>query len=192
MAFEITEWNLNPNQEWFVKIKDVGSTASVTLYETAADAVAETNVFATVTGIAFGTNVSVVLVPVVADSISYFNDQLAYHLKISGVDSDPDITFQISAFVDLPDIDNSIYTSAALIQQKAINEINKHTHAAIRKDIGLANHSPNIKVGDICAITSTVRGINVLAIIEEINIIGTVDSLINQISTVEYTDLNYV
>jgi len=190
MTFAISDWNVNPNLLWFVKIIDDGSDMLVGLFRTLADAQANSNRVAYMNS-PFGTDESVVLVDDNESVISYFNDALAYHLKVSGADSDTAKIFQVSPFVDLPDINNSIYRSESLIQQKAINEINKHTHIATRRDMGIANHIPLMKVGEVCRINSNLRNMDVLTTIDDLNIIGTKEALINQIGTVQYTDLNY-
>ena len=192
MSFVITEWNLNPNRLWFIKLSDIGSTMQIDLYPTEADADADTNKVATASAF-FGTNVEIILemTETGTPAISLFNSSISCHLKVSGADSDTTKIFQISPFVDLPDINNSIYRTEALIHKKAINEINKHTHIAIRRDIGIAVHVPSLQIGDICRMDSTRRDMDILSTLDELLIIGTKDSLINQIGTVEYTDLNY-
>jgi hypothetical protein len=46
MSFAITEWNLNPNQNWYVKISDSGSDILVELYESEDDLTAGTGLTA--------------------------------------------------------------------------------------------------------------------------------------------------
>lgn len=192
MAHSILDWNLNPNTLWFIEIKNavISTRILVNLYLTQADAEAETNLQASgnVTG---GVNVSVTLEPETGVDISYFNDALGYHLRVHGVAGQPSKIFKVNPFVDLPDINNGIYRSAGLIQTKAVSEINKHTHMAIHRNIGIANHVPTMRIGDVCRINSSFRNINVLTTLEDSVIIGTKDALINQIGIVEYTDLNY-
>lgn len=192
MSFELTDWNLNPNQLWFIKITDSGSLIEVGLYTTQVDASSGTN--AQVLGeVSYGTDVSVVLENTEDSTIaiSFFTSDETYHLKVSGQNGDDDIILQVSPFVDLPDITNSIYRSEELISKRVTNEINIHTHSAKRRDIGIASHEPELQVSDVCRIYSSFRGIDVLTVLEELIIVGTQNALINQIGTVEYTDLKY-
>jgi hypothetical protein len=189
--FAITDWNLNPNRYWYVKIAQSGPGTGVWLFKTQDDAQAGTNPAALNENLDFGSDVSVVLDPAVPDSISFFNAHLGYHLKISGADNDTPKIFQVAPFVDLEDITNSIYRSSALIRAKAVNEINRHTHMATKRQISLANHYPEIKPGDICRVKSEFKNLDALIIMEELTITGTENSLITGIESVEYSDLNY-
>lgn len=194
MAFEIIDWNLNPNILWYVKLRDTGSTFIVELFLTKADADAGTNIIAWQDGLSFGSDIPVLfgnLPDPVVISPSKFNEELSYQIKVSATDGSATRIFKVSPFVDLPDVNNSIYRSESLIQQRAIHEINEHTHVREIHDVGSPNHIPAIKSGEVCRINSTRLGIDVLTTIEELTIVGTKESLINQISTVAYTDLSY-
>lgn len=192
MAHEITDWNINPNLLWFVKITYINVPfCKVELFSTQADAAGNTNLKGYNNRVSNDSDTPVILEPSAGVELSYFNAALSYHLKVSGVYGQAPIIFKVNPFVDLPSIDNGIYRSESLIQRKAINEINLHTHMAIKRNIGLAMHTPDMHVGDVCRLNSSRRTINVLTTLEELTIIGTKDSLINQIGTVEYTDLTY-
>jgi len=192
MSFAIIEWNLNPNRNWYVKLADAGSDISVKLYATQADAAADTNVVAEGTA-EFGTDSESTLIMKTGGTpeISLFNEALTYHIKVSGADSDAQKTYKITPFVDLPGINHNIYRSETLIQQKAITEINSHTHTSKIRDIGIAAHIPELKTGDTINIQSALRDINVLSTTTEVLIIATPDTLINQIETVQYIDLSH-
>jgi len=190
MPFALTEWNLNPNRNWYVKLADAGTNISVKLYPTQADAAANTNLIADGTA-AFGTGSEVLLIMSATGDplISLFNDALSYHMKVSGADADPAKTFHIKPFVDLPDINHNVYRSESLIQKKALAEINAHTHTSKIRSIGIANHNPNLRTDDVLNIQSAIRSLNVLATVSELLIAGTPDALIDQVETVEYLDL---
>jgi len=190
MPFAITEWNLNPNRNWYVKLADAGTDISIKLYPTQADAVANTNLTAEGTAV-FGTGSETLLIATGSLLISLFNDALLYHLKVSGADADTAKTFHIKPFVDIPDINHNVYRSEALIQKKALAEINAHTHTAKIRSIGIANHNPLLRTDDVINIQSTMRSLNVLATVSERLISGTPDELIDQIETVEYLDLTH-
>lgn len=193
MSFAITEWNLNPNRNWYVKLADAGSDISVKLYPTQADAAADTNLAAEGTA-DFGTGSKVILLFFAAQgpAISLFNDALSHHLKVSGVDADTTKTFHIAPFIDLPDINHNVYRSEALTQKKATSEINMHTHTQKNRSIGIAKHSTALSTGNVLNVQSTKRSLNVLATITEVLIIAAPDSLIERIETVQYLDMTHV
>lgn len=190
MSYSITDWNLNPNILWFVKISDIGSEMQIDLYETEADAIAETNVIAS-SAVAFGTGVVVIFADVAAYGISYFNSALSYHMKVTGIDGDTTKIFKIAPFTDLPDVNNSIYRSESLIQRRAIFEINKHVHVRNNMAIGLAGIVPGLKIGDVCRINSVGKSIDVLTVVEDISIVGTLNSLLTDVDNTYYTDVTY-
>jgi len=191
MAHEIADWNINPNKLWFVKVSIVDETyRSVELFLTLADSIADTNRQAFNLLVPYGDNVSVILIAEEGIDLSYFNSDLSYHLKVSGVSSSG-VTLKVNPFVDLPDINNGIYRISDLIQKRAIYEINKHTHIQITRDIDIGRHTPLLKVGEVCQIDSTLRSLDILCTITEVITTGTVNSLTNTIGTVEYTDLDY-
>ena len=192
MSFSITEWNLNPNRNWYLKLADAGSNISVKLYPTQADASADTNLTAEGTAeFGAGSESTLLMNASGAPVISFFNDALTYHLKVSGADADTTKTFHITPFIDLPDINHNVYRSETLIQKKALAEINAHTHTAQTRSVGIANHNPGLSTGDVLNIQSTMRSLNVLATINELLISGTPDALVNQVETVEYLDLTH-
>lgn len=159
MAFSINAWNINPNRVWFVRLSDAGSTISVELYLTHADAEAQTNLQASGATTGFGTTLDVTLLPDVAATVivSFFQDY-AWHLKVSGADGDATVIFQVKEFVDLDEISHPIYRNTDLIATRATAEIDAHTHAVIRKEITLGSHIPDIEPGDIVRVNSTRRG----------------------------------
>ena len=191
MAYELIDWNLNPNILWFVKIRS-GATGKVIveLFSTQADASAGTNLQAS-DELDSGLDLEVLLIAEAGVDISYFNKAVNYHLKINGVTPNNTKILKMNPFFDLPDINHGIYRSSVLIQRRAVNEINLHTHIAIKRAVSIANHIPTLKIGDVCQLNSTLRGMDVLTSLEELTIIGTPNSLINQIGTVEYKDLTY-
>ena len=192
MSLAIADWNINPNRLWLVKLSDSGALINIELYPTNADAVAGTNLVASGTA-AYGTGSSSELAMDAfgTPEISLFNTALPYHIKVSGLNGDAAKIFQVLPFVDLPPVNNNIYRSQDLIQKKATSEINKHTHTAKIRSIGVANHNPDMSTDDVLSVQSTMRNLNVLATITELMIIATQDSLTDQVETIEYLDQNY-
>jgi len=190
MSFLINDFNINPNRNWYVKITDAGTEISVKLFLIQSDAASDINLIAQGTAV-FGTGIKCVLSSATAASVqlSLFNTALQYHLKVSGQNGDTAKIYHIAPFVDLPDINNSIYRSQSLIEQKAIALINEHTHTASIRTIMVANHNPAMKTCDIIRIQSVKTGLNNLAVLSEIVISGTPDALTNQIETREYQDI---
>jgi hypothetical protein len=191
MSFSITDWNISPNQDWYVKLSDAGDDIFVELYTTQADAEAGTSLTA-YGSTDFGTDSDVVLVmdDVGSPEISLFDAGSTYHLKVSGQDADETKIYHVSPFVDLPGITHGIYQSEGMIAPRASYEINAHTHTSKIKSIGIANHIPGLKTGDVLRIQSDHIGIDVLSTITELTISGTPDILVNTVETIEYVDLS--
>jgi hypothetical protein len=120
--------------------------------------------------------------------VEFFNSDLPWHLKISGLSGDVEKIFQVKPFTDLPEINNNIYKSIDLIQRKALNEINKHTHTSRIREVTIAKNISGLRSGKVLHIQSDRRGIDGLSIITQATITGNKDSLINQIEAVEYID----
>ncbi len=185
----IVDWNINPNQNWYIKLKDSGSDITVDLYTSQSDADAEINVVASGTG-AYGSGSEVVLTMDAGGSptISFFNPALAYHLKVAGAAADPDVIYHLHPFVDLPEINNSVYRSEDLIYRRVINEINTHTHVSKNKTISLATLVDGLAIQDVLEIDSSFRGETTNNLVDEIIISGSQNSLISTIGCVEYID----
>ena len=143
--FDVTDWNIEPNQKWFVKLSDGGATALVELFNTLADAQAGANRVAYGSA-AFGVDVKAFLTadatPPSFGSLAKFNSQLDYHLKITGVDGDALKRFAIGPFTDLPPVEDPLMLSEEIITARATLEINRGTHSILRRSISLDSHYP--------------------------------------------------
>ena len=113
---------------------------------------------------------------------------MLYEVITSG---DAQKIFHVAPFVDLDEISDGIYKSTALIQARALYEINLHTHIAKDSSIDLAGPFPGIAVGDVLQIQSDRRSLDVLATVTETVVTGTPDSLTAQVETSEYVDMLY-
>lgn len=186
----IIEWNINPNQDWYVVLKDSGSDILVQLYNFKSDAESEINVVAEGNG-AYGSGSEVQLNMNVLGSpiISVFNSDLVHHITVIGDSGDSNKIYHIAKFVDLEDISNGIYKSTDLIKSRILYEINEHTHVKKERSISLAGVYPDISVGGVVNIQSDIRGLDVLSIVTGNKITGTINSLTTQIETVEYVDM---
>jgi len=179
MAFDVTDWNINPNQKWFVKLSDAGTTALIELFNTLADAQAGTNRVA-FANVAFGVDVKVLLAadttPPSFGTLAKFNIQLDYHLKITGVDGDATKRFAIGPFTDLPPVEDPLMLSEAVILARANLEINRGTHSILARALSLDSHYPALNGGDIVTLSSTRRGlVAVRNRIESITITARID-----------------
>ncbi len=192
MSFAITEWNLNPNRNWYAVISDSGSGIQVELYTTQANAEAGTNLVASGTGAyGAGTQIALTMDDAGTPDITLFNGDLDYHIAVTGGSGDAQKIFHIAPFVDLEEISDGIYKSTALIHARALYEINRHTHVAKERSLNLAGPFPDIPVGNVLQIQSTRRDMDVLATVTETVITGTPDSITAQVETVEYVDMVY-
>ncbi|KKL52048.1 hypothetical protein LCGC14_2289390 [marine sediment metagenome] len=163
MAFQVTDWNLTPNQRFFVKLSDGGSQIQIDIYNTQADMDASTNRVASAT-VSFGTDVEVIITPdstepSSGEALAKFNTDLSYDLKATGADGDPTKKFQIGPFTDMPPIEDALLVTEAMIQARATLEINKGTHSKLSRTLQLDSHYPDLVEGDIVSLSSTKRGL---------------------------------
>jgi hypothetical protein len=198
---EILDFNLAPNQKWFVKLSDAGATATVELYNTAADVSAGTNRVAYATGLAFGADVGVILTadatpPLYGGSIAKFNSTLDYHLRISAADGEAAKKYQVGPFTDLEAVEDALMLSEAVIRARAEYEINKGTHTKVTRTLRTAGHNPTLDIGDTVTFSSAKRGVaslrnRVAAITLEISIDDSHEvNFFDQLEIVEYEDFS--
>jgi len=156
MSFDVTAWNIDPNQDWYVRLYNGTTGIAVQLYNTQADAEAQTSVVATGLSSGFGTDKEVTFTTG-TDVVSLFQDTYSWHLKVSGLVSDPAKIYLIKRFVELDDIESAIFSNELIIPIRATAEIDAHTHAKVIYDIQLGSHLPTLVCGDVITLTSTRR-----------------------------------
>ena len=164
MSFEVTDWNLLPNQRFFVKLSDAGSQMQVDIYNTQADIDADTNKVGTAT-VAFGADREVTITagstdPSSGDPLAKFNTDLTYDLKATGSDGDTTKKFQVGPFTDMPPVEDALLVTEAMIQARATLEINRGTHSKLTRTLLLDSHYPALGEGDIVSLSSTKRGLS--------------------------------
>ncbi len=164
MAFDILDWNVDPNQPWYVKLSDVGSQMRLELFNAQADMDASANRVASA-DIAFGSSVNVTLTaditqPAYGEPLAKFNTSLSYHLVAAGADGDPVKKFLIGPFTDLPAIEDPLMLSENMIQARAQVEINRAIHTSLMRSFALDSHYPALNEGEIITLSSTKRGLS--------------------------------
>jgi len=189
MTASIDNWNVDPNQVWYVKIGPSGGQGLVELFNTAADAQAGTNRVAHGT-FSFGSGAPVTLTDEpTPPTVQIFNEVLEYHLKATLLEEDPAATFRIGPFTDLPEVSSPLLSDADRILDRARREIDQHTHTQILRDVSLAVHYPDMDVGDVVRITDSMRSLDVTARIDEIRTSFDKDSLLDTFTAVEFKDV---
>ncbi|MBA7630056.1 hypothetical protein ES703_37564 [subsurface metagenome] len=191
MALSIVNWNIAEKSTWFVRLADSGSSVSVEIYVTQADAEARTNLQASGESPGYGSGLEIELANEedAATPVSLFQEDYSWHLTVTGQSDDDTKIFKVKEFVEMDEISHSIYRNSELIAARATAEINAHTHAAIVRNISLATHLPDAEPGDIAGLDSTRRGVDDLSQVYEHQIVGTPDSLISEIETRKYLEL---
>lgn len=185
MSAAITNWNLDPNIKWYLRL----SSGSVELYKTQADAEAQTNRVA-YGSFENGTDVAVTLNNDTTEpDIEIFNDFLSWHLRVTYESETETFIWVIEPWTDLPEISDPLLATEASIQARALYEINVHTKTRIEREVSLAQHYTDLDIGDIVRITETMRGLNNVVQCTEVTTKGTAKSLTDNIRTVEYKDL---
>ena len=163
MTMEITDWNLLPNQRFFVQLSDNGDGIDTDIFNTKADIDAFINRVAFGTS-SFGVDVQVTVEadstePSSGDGISKFNTSLSYDLKVNGALGDTLKKFQVGPFTDLDPIEDALLVTEAMIEARATLELNKGTHSAFRRTLQLDKHYEDLEEADIVSLTITKRGL---------------------------------
>jgi hypothetical protein len=190
--FDIDSWNLEPNQEWFVRLFSNVTGIGVELYETQADADAQTNLIDSYTTAGFGSDKEVIFD---STALSLFQTTYQWHMLVSGAVTDTAHTYRIKQFVDLDAVEHPIFRNEALITIRAGAEIDTHTHAIIRYSVETGVHYPNLDTGDIIALVSTRRGLSKIVQVLDHEVSyssedGGKESLVSNLTVAEYLALN--
>lgn len=163
MAFEIIDWNLLPNQRFFVRLEDSTNQVAIDIFNTKADLDADSNRVAfAVVNYGLGRLVTVTAdttEPSSGDPIAKFNTDLDYDLIIDSADGDTLKKFQVGPFTDLPPIEDALLVTEQMIQARATLEINRGTHSATMRNLRLDKHFEDLNEGDIVSLSSTKRGV---------------------------------
>ena len=162
MAITIDNWNIKDPSAWYVEAFFSSTSFYVYIYKSRADQIAGTNYYGYWSGTA-GTGKEVVLsggtaLAVKTAGIERFQETYSWHMVVSGQVGDTEKNFKVGPFSDLPDIIDPIYANPVLVQSRGVAEIDRHTHAEIRKNIALGSHLPTLDVGDIFTLDSARRG----------------------------------
>ena len=191
MPLTIASWNIDPNRVWFVRLADAGTTISVELYATLADAQARTNLQASGATTGFGSSLSVTLTNATGATypVSLYQSTYTWHLLVSGADGDSTTIFRVKEFVDLDEIDHAVYRNAALIPIRAAAEIDAHTHAQYTRSIQTGIPILSATEGTIGSLTSSRRTLSELAQVASHTITGTPSSLTSDLELLTYKAL---
>lgn len=191
ISLEVVNWNIDENRIWFVRLSDTGSAISVEMYLTQSDAEAQTNLQASGESSGYGEELEIILENEedAETPVSSFYDDLLWHVIVAGQGGSPKI-FKVKEFIEMDEISHAIYRNSALITLRATQEINAHTCAKIIRNTSLSAHIPTLEVGEVVQLNSTRRGVNDLNQVAEFQIIGTINSLVNdQVELMKYVAL---
>lgn len=142
----LTDWNVEPNKKYFVKLSDTGSQVLAELFNTSAYAAAGTNRVA-YGNCAYGADVELTLTnDSEYPSITYFNFTKSYHLKVTFTAGDSETTYQVGPFYDKDIHDTLCYTEDQQLARAQL-EINRGTHSIDSKTLLRNDHDPDMRDG---------------------------------------------
>jgi hypothetical protein len=187
---ELQNWNVKPNQTWFVHVNSL----TVTLYETEVDMLAVLNAIAVGTADADSLETVLTYVDEYEGDFEFYYQDVAYHMSLSEVIAG-DRYFKIKPLTDLAEIRHPIYNNSTIILMRGQAELNLHTYTILGRELLLGVHVPEMESGDVVDLTSTRR--NVTSEKSQIlgqTITGSISedgtaSLINSIKVANYTEL---
>lgn len=191
MGLGVSAWNLEPNRVWFVRLEDSGSGISVELYLSEMDAAEKVNrqAYGSTTGYGSDLELSLTSDPDAPVQISKHQSTLPWHMKVTGSPGDSTQIFKINEFVDLDSINHPIFRNAGLAQVRAKAEIDAHTHAMFTRAVQMGTHLPELKVGDVCSVSSVIRNISELGQVMRHLISGTPSSLVDTLDLASFKPL---
>jgi len=158
MTMDVTNWNLDENRDWHVRLEDSGTDITVELYTTQSDAQHQSN-RRSYGSASYGSNSECILTADAGYSVDLYQADYTWHLRVAGENGDSTKVYKINAFTDLPSIVHSIFRNTTLISVKATYEINLHTKYKTVRKVPLGIHIPDISVGKIMTFDSTRRGV---------------------------------
>jgi hypothetical protein len=187
---ELQNWNVKPNQTWFVHVNNL----TVTLYETEVDMLAVLNAIAVGTADADSLETVLTYVDEYEGDFEFYYQDVAFHVSLSEVIAG-DRYFKIKPLTDLAEIRHPIYNNSTIILMRGQAELNLHTYTILGRELLLGSHIPEMEPGDVVDLTSTRR--NVTSEKSQIlgqTITGSISedgtaSLINSIKVANYTEL---
>lgn len=196
MTMNITNWNVDENRDWYVRLSDSGTDITVELYITQSDAQAQ-NDRRSYGSAAYGTDVVCTLTADTDYVVNYFQEDYSWHLRVSGQNGDDTKIYKINAFTDLPSIVHSIFRNTDLVSLKSTYEINLHTKYKTARRVPLGIHISDFAVGKTVTFNSTRRGVSEDNQIASLTIRGSVEAsgsavLVNSCDLVKFSDLNKV
>lgn len=176
MAFTIVSWNIEENQDWWVKLSDTGSTILVQVFESLADAQAGTNVCGSYTSEGYGNQYAVLEAgPGLPDGFGYFQTDFVWHLLVNGANGDASVIYKVARFCELSPISDPVYRNVDLISARGVYEINLHTSVNYKYVISYPGVL-DLEAGDIVYVNSVRLGA-FLAQVSSISLAGTAASL---------------
>lgn len=184
----INDFNIAPNIVYFIKLINDGADFSIEIYKTEADATSSTNRIAYSTNNIFGSDTEISLInDTTYPTISKFNRDLDYYLKINYGSGDPNATFKIGPFYDLQ-VNDELINSSAQQLARSTYEINKGTHSIIRKSITLEHSSSRVDGNIVTLDTDDFSSEDNKILSTQIN--WSNNSLVDNILVYTYEDLN--
>lgn len=168
MTASLDDWNVDPNETYFVWIGQNAGAGRVELYPTLADVQAKTNRIA-YGDFVYGTEQSVVMENDTTEpTIERYNTYISYHVKVTLLGGDTVKIFAKKPNTDLPDIVDSLLVEEATVIARGTKEINDHTNVRIEWTLLLGSHMPELDVDDIVRFTESQRGLDKNVCVTEI------------------------
>jgi len=148
---QLQDWNVKPNQIWFVQIVN----DLVTLFSTLVDLEAGTNPIAS--GLVDATTLEVVLEYVDEYNVmEYYYDDWLCHLTLSAIPTGTRL-FKVKPLTDMSEIRHAIYNNSNITISRGQAELDLHTYSTNGREVVLGTHIPELECGDVVDLTSTRR-----------------------------------
>jgi len=148
---QLQDWNVKPNQIWFVKVVN----NLVTLFSSLADLTNNANPEAY--GFVDADTLQVVLTSYDEyETMEYYYDDFECHLSLSEIPSGTRL-FKVKPLTDMSEIRHAIYNNTNITISRGEAELNLHTYSVNGRELVLGTHIPTLECGDNVDLTSTRR-----------------------------------
>lgn len=153
--FNLINWNVNPNRDWYVKLSDAGTGVLVELFLTQASLQAGTSrqAYGTSSGYGSAVNVTLTVDSGATVSVSLYQDRLTWHVQVLGAAGYSTTSFLVKKFFEKQEIQHAAYVNGSLADSRALGEINYSTNIRKIYSLSLAQFV-DMSLGDVVAFDS--------------------------------------
>lgn len=183
----VDNFNVEPNEKWFVRLSAGATNIDISLYLSRANALAGTNPIASGQSSGFGTFRPVTLTQIATTpAISKFATNVSWDLQVSGQTGDSMEIYRVGPFSDMDDVSHAIYRNDEIIPYRAAALVNERTHLDRSATIVTPKIDSQITPNKSLRVASSEMGIDAHYTISGIELELTPDSMLMTVTASKY------